>query len=207
MPTETTQESEPQKVISEQDVMRVMNQQRNAGYIPTQTELEAIADYTSGSGHYGNVNNYLRTKQWDKYTSAKEKEKVQNTIALLDKAITNAPTLQQNTLSYRGIWGQEAVQEFGKLKPGDTYTDNGYISTSLNLGIARNFARADKANPGVILEIVNPAGTKGLFPLASRVEITPQYATAISENEWLLPRGTTFEVLEVKGTNVKVRVK
>jgi len=207
MPTNTTQESEPQKVVSEEDVIRVMNQQRNAGYIPTKTELEAISEYTSGSGHYGNVNDYLRTGVWDRYTSTKEKEKVQATITQLDSAIANAPKLQQNTLSYRGIWGQDAVQAFAKLKPGDTYTDNGYISTSLNLQIARNFARADKANPGVVLEIVNPAGTQGLFPLASRVEISPQYATPISENEWLLPRGTTFKVLEVNGTNVKVRVK
>lgn len=200
-------QAEPLKVNTESAVIRVMNQQRNAGYVATPAELKAIEDYTSGTGHYGEVNDYLRTGEWDKYTGAKTQAWIKETITNLDSAIKNAPAMTESTVTYRGIWGQDAVRTFGSMKPGDTYTDNGYISTSLNLQIARNFARADKANPGVVLEIINPAGTQGLFPLAARVEVVPQYATPLSENEWLLPRGTTFEVIEVNGTNVKVRVK
>jgi hypothetical protein len=197
----------PQSITSESGVIKTMNQQRNAGYIATKSQVESIAEYTSGSGTYGEVNLYLREGEWDRYIGAARKAKYEKIIADLDDVIKKAPPLEEPLLTYRGIWGQEQVQLFTSLKPGQTITDLGFVSTSLNETVAKTFARYEKANGGIILEIINPAKTRGVFPLAQRAEIIPKYVSAVSENEWLLPRGTTLEVIKVEGRKVTVMVK
>lgn len=194
-------------VEGEENLIETISQQRDAGYAINEAELSALADYMSGSGMYGEVNYYLREGGFDRYTGPKKQAEILNVIHQLDSTIKNAPSLNQDMLTYRGIWGQEATQFFTNLKPGDTFTDLGFSSTSLTKQIALNFARYDRPNGGVVLEIVNPAGTKGVFPLALRAEVTPQYVSATSENEWLLPRDTKFEVVSVEGRTVRVVVK
>jgi ADP-ribosyltransferase exoenzyme/Phage Mu protein F like protein len=186
-----------------QNVLDVMNQQRAVGFEASAPQVEAIADYTSGSGMYGEVNLYLREGEFDRYTSVAKQGEVLNIIKQLDSVIKEAPVLNENMLTYRGIWGTKTTQFFTNLKPGDTFTDEGFISTSLNKDIAANFARYDKANGGIMLEIVNPKGTKGIFPLALRTEMIPKY---IGENEWLLPRNTKFKVVSIEGRTIRVVV-
>ena len=196
-----------EEITGQQNIIDVMNQQRNFGFEATPAQLEAITEYTSGSGMYGEVNGYLRAGEFDMYQKPKTQGKILDIVKNLDAVIKDAPTLAENTLTYRGIWGQKAVQFFTNLEPGAKFNDAGFISTSLNKQVAKNFARYDKANGGVLLEIVNPAGTKGIFPTALRTEIVPQYVTPVSENEWLLPRDATFEVVSIEGRTIKVVVK
>jgi hypothetical protein len=194
-------------ITEQQEIVDVLNQQRKAGYIPTPTQVDAVADYMSGSGMYSEVNTYLRTSQFDRFVSPAKQNEVLNIINQLDSVIKKAPTLQEPILTFRGVRGTKIENQFGNLKPGDTFTDNGFVSTSLNPAAANEFARIKQANAGYILEIINPQGTKGVFPLATRVEITPKFASPTSEQEWLLPKGTTFEVVEVKGRTIRMKVK
>ena len=194
---------EPTTNDNVQNVLDVMNQQRAVGFEASATQVAAISDYTSGSGMYGEINMYLREGEFDRYTSVAKQGEVLNVIKELDSVIKEAPALTEDILTYRGIWGTKTTQFFTNLKPGQTFTDEGFISTSLNKKIAADFARYDKANGGVILEIVNPKGTKGIFPLALRVEMIPKY---IGENEWLIPRNTEFKVISVEGRTIKVVV-
>jgi hypothetical protein len=193
-------------VVDTPDVINTMNQQRDAGYLASEAQVNSIADYMSGSGMYSTVNTYLREGAWGRYTPVREQVQAQQVINHLDEVITQAPKLAKDTLTYRGIWGQKETAFFTGLKPGDTFTDSAFVSTSLNEQIAKNFARYDKANGGVILEIVNPKGTTGVFPIAQRVTVTEKQVAVNSENEWLLPRNTKFEVISVDGRRVKVKV-
>lgn len=199
----------PEPVSSNQQIMDVMNQQRDAGFIPDHAQLSAISDYTSGSGMYGEVNYYLREGkgEFDRYTGPQKQAEVLNVISQLDTVINQAPGLKDPILTYRGIFGEETTKFFTSLKPGQTFDDLGFVSSSLSRDVAANFARYDKANGGVILEVVNPEGTKGIFPLASRTEITDRQLNGYAENEWLLPRNSKFEVLSVEGRTVRVKVK
>ena len=188
------------------DIINAMNQQRTSEFLGSisDNEMTAIADYTSGSGDYGVVNMYHRDGADSLYP--KELARAEEITGHLDSVIDKAPPLQSDMVTYRGIWGQEATTTFTSMKAGDTFTDKAFSSTSMNRRVAENFARSNQANGGVVLEIVNRKGSKGLFPLAARTPITSRFVTSVSENEWLLPRNSTFTVLGVEGKNVKVEV-
>ena len=190
-----------------QDVMSVMNQQTEAGLMLNEQELYSVTRYMDGSGVYSSANTYLREGVWSVHDTAEKRELALQVIKDLSAVISRAPALENDMLAYRGIWGQKQTQFFTSLKPGDTFTDKGFVSTSLNQTVAKDFARYEKANGGVLMEIVNPAGTEGVFPLATRVEINETYAHAISENEWLLPKDTTFRVVSVEDRLIKVVVE
>jgi hypothetical protein len=187
--------------------MSVMNQQRNPDFLSgiSSEEGKAIEDYTSGSGDYGVVNTLLREGEQGMFPG--EIKRGNELVGLIDSVIEKAPTLKEGIVTYRGIWGQEALSVFTNMKPGDTFIDSGFSSTSLNRKIAENFARSNQANGGIVLEIVNPKGSKGIFPLATRTEIVKEYVEYTSEKEWLLPRNSKFKVLSVEGKNVKVEVQ
>jgi hypothetical protein len=188
---------------------KFMNQQRRAGLKLSPSQLKAVEDYTSGSGDYSLVNTSLRDPaDFATWGSPKQKQAAQNIIQELDSIIQKAPALDADTLTYRGIYG-DAVEGFLNLKPGDVITDNGFVSTSLRKKVAENFARVDTAvrNPGIVIEIINPAGTKGVFPIATRIDLEKPLPFKNSEREWLLPRNTSFEVLEVTANLIKVVIK
>jgi len=192
--------------LSQGAIIDIMNQQRTPEFLGkiSDDEMLAIQDYQSGSGAYGAVN--LALREGDDRLFSSEKATADRIIPRLDSVIADAPPLKEEMTTYRGIWGAEETATFTSMKPGDTFTDLGFTSTSMNRRIAENFARSDKANAGVVLEIVNPKGSKGIFPLAIRTEMTPQYVFDLSENEWLIPRGSAFRVLSVTGKDIKVEV-
>lgn len=192
--------------LSQGAIIDIMNQQRTPEFLDTisSDEIKAIEEYQSGSGAYGVVNIALREGDENLYSS--QKVIADRIIPNLDSVIADAPPLKEEMTTYRGIFGAEETATFTSMKVGDTFTDKGFASTSMNRRIAENFARSDKADAGVVLEIVNPKGSKGIFPLAIRTEMTPQYVFDLSENEWLVPRGSVFEVLSVAGKDIKVKV-
>jgi hypothetical protein len=192
--------------LSQGAIIDIMNQQRTPEFLGkiSPDEMKAMEDYMSGSGAYGVVNIALREGEAELYPS--QKATADRIIPNIDSVITDAPPLKEELTTYRGLFGSEQTATFTSMKAGDTYTDMGFASTSMNRRVAETFARSDKANAGVVLEIVNPKGSKGIFPLAARTEITSRFVSDISEDEWLIPRGTTFKVLSVAGKDIKVEV-
>jgi hypothetical protein len=188
------------EVLGQDSIIKMLNSQRAKGFTAESyaDRLDSLVDYTNGSGNYSLVNSILRGEY---KASGKEATKASKITNDLDSLISRAPKLDSAILTYRGVSGKEAVEKLLSLKAGDTFVDNTFVSTDLNVDIAKRFARQD----GVIIEITNPAGTKGIFPLGFRTDVNGDLLrNGQAESEWLLPRDTTFHVTEVDGNRIKV---
>ena len=198
-------------ITDENSIISLLNSQRSKGFTVEKYKQyeDSLINYTNGSGDYSLVNTVLRGGY---EASAKETVKVNKIVSDLDFLISKAPVLETPITTFRGIEDTKLAAEIRNLKPGESFTDKAFSSTSLGEKTADRFARGTGwyANPkngpmrGVIVEIVNPAGTKGIFPTGMRVEVDAKIAAG--ESEWLLPRNTKFTVTEVKGNNIKVIV-
>ena len=194
----------PLDTRSDEAVSKQLNFQREQGFTaennPPQWDM-AVTAYTDGSGRYNDINGYLREGEmyFDQVDmSPSEQTETLGYIASLDNVIDAAPPLTEDTLTFRGI-SEEAAYDFQNLEVGDQFTEAGYASTSWDKQVAENFARES----GVVLQIVNPAGTQGLAPLGYQMNVINQWAP---EKEWLLPRGTTFDVVSKTDNLITVRV-
>jgi SPP1 gp7 family putative phage head morphogenesis protein len=163
-----------------------------------QTEgFYALRDYKSYG--YGKVNEYLRTGQ----VSPLEINYVKQNVAVIDKIMKIAPGLPEPIVTYRligqGNLATQIDELFADLSPGDVWIDKGYSSTSLDKNYAETFKN------GWIIDIENSQGTKGV--MLDGLLGKNNYEN--KESEWLLPRNTSFEVLETDPTarTMKVRVK
>ena len=110
------------------------------------------------------------------------------TVRHLDDALakSEAPRTMQ---VFRGVSGNDALAYYSKLKPGDTYEDLGYVSTSSKEGFVGK----------VQLVIEVPKGAK-----AAAIPSDLQH-----EREILLPRGSRFRVSRVqpKGAGIQMHVE
>ena len=132
--------------------------------------------------------------------------------ANIDKLMDKAPLLPEDTVLYRGVHNDYADALIDEKDVGDMFIDLGYSSTSLgesvsSKNIAKQFAKWGAGDDGsqVLLEIVAPKGTRGIY--------VPAYLGASaehSENEFLLDRGTAFRVIsktkDSDGKTVAIRV-
>jgi hypothetical protein len=200
----------PSKVVENEEVITLLNSQREKGFTVDNLKQfeESIVDYTNGSGNYSLVNSYLRGDKtgWMKGEIAKA-EKIIND---LDALIEQAPKLDKAIITYRGIADKKVAEELLNLKPGQSFTDSAFVSTTLREEIAEGFARFNgwegkQGKSGVIVEITNPFGTKGMFPLGFRTNVDEKFVTrSNAENEFLLPRDTEFYITEISGNRIKV---
>ena len=128
---------------------------------------------------------------------------MQKTEALakeIDAAIEIAPRTTEPFISYRGVSGDELVEFLYQFTPGTVYEDNGFASTTLNFDIARDFTTITGGTGKTrVLRIVNPEGSKGIM-------LDAFWGTQGTESEWLLPRGTKFEVIDRMGSIIDVKV-
>jgi len=157
-------------------------------------QLPGIKEYRGGG--YVNINQQLRTG-----IDGGQGEFIEQ----IDDLFDNAPTLAEPIRTYRGISPGSFADELRTLKPGDEFTDAGYISTSMDKEVADRFVTFyDTAGPGgVLLEVISPVGTRGLIPDALLRTATQQ---ASIEREWLLPRGARLRVLAINAKSITVEV-
>lgn len=155
----------------------------------TEEESQAILNYTGSQSTA--INQYFREGKTGN-------EGVDRDSAILDKL------LEENTLSkdvmlyrganYRAIGGAMAKDILGggdiSKYIGATIQDKGYSSTSL--GATTRF----KNNVG--FQIKAPAGTKGIY--------VEKHTATMGEHEVILPRGTTFKVVEIKTHNSDIEL-
>lgn len=203
------------KVIENTDEMiSVLNSQRNRGFsVDNYKEFEdSLIKYTNGSGDYSLVNSILRGGY---KASEKEALKANKIISDIDALISKAPVLDKPIITFRGLsldkFSEEYLNTLRALKPGDTFTEKGFSSTSLGeevaTGVARGtgyYSKPEFPVRGLVLEITNPVGAKGIFPIGFRTNVTEKFAKG--ESEWLLPRNTKFKVTEVTEGKIKVTV-
>ena len=138
----------------------------------TADQQNAIGAYTTAA--YGAINGGLRGSERteSKWLDAKIKN--------LDAA-TYKFQLNEDAVVVRGF--SATTEQLNDLLPGSIFHDPGYASTSLDAKTAIDFARDNAVNgkDAVVLAMSLPAGTSG-FPGAA------------DEREWVLPRGSRFEV-------------
>lgn len=132
-------------------------------------EHDRLAWY-SGDNGYKAVNEALRHGQ-------KPSDSERAAIVAIDVALAkySAP---HDVVLYRGVGGDKAQAMLERLKPGDTYTDKGYASTTVD----------PNAQFG---------GSRVIIEASKRATMAPIPSTAPNEYEVLLARGTTFRVLDV----------
>ena len=179
------------------------NSQRAAGI--TVEDLpdaeQAIIDYTNGSGWYSTINTSLRDPEFADTLSAGRLAIRDEYVRQIDSLIEASPGLESPIVTYRGVKAGEFADLIATLQPGDTLSDAGFMSTSTRRSIADRFARTD----GTVIEVISPAGTKGVVPIGYRAEITPELA-ARAEMEWLLPRNSTLRVVSRTADRIVVEV-
>lgn len=102
--------------------------------------------------------------------------------------------IHPNTLLYKGISNEVIYQHMGldsKLV-GDALNFPGYLSTTVCLEVAENFA---KSNPRIVLVIRGHSGYKAVIPEIKSVLHSP--SGNIPEQEVLLPRGLSFRITSI----------
>jgi len=197
------QEVAPSVITDANELMSTLNSQRTRGFTVENNKSfeDSLINYSNGSGDYNLVNTVLRGK----YKAAeKETVRVNKIVSDLDSLISNAPVLEKPIITFRGLssdrFSEEYLNNLRNLKPGDTFVEKSFSSTDLKENIGTRFARDN----GIVLEITNPAGAKGIFPIGFRTNVTEKFVKG--ESEWLLPRNTRFRVTEVNGNKIKVTV-
>ena len=128
-------------------------------------------------------------------------EKAYEYITELDIIMNNVPYTPEDLVVYRGINPSniKMLELLDGLEVGSVFQDPGFVSTSMDKDRAEFFSTDD----GRILEIVVPAGYKGLMTNSYLQGKSNAWA---QEKEWILDRGTSFEVISKDDEKVVVVV-
>lgn len=171
-----------------------------------------IAEYPQELGHQGingllrmGEKNYLAEQMGRGYDTPEYKaEREQNlrgnfsevvqAALQLDRLISLSPPLAENTTAYRGV-GREFANELVQQGVGKTFTDNGFLSTSLEKHIARGFPSSPTGN---LLEIKIPKGVKVIEPSKYFRSNIIRDTNLSKEKEIILGRGNTFEITKIE---------
>jgi hypothetical protein len=144
-----------------------------------------------GGGEWRQMNDYLRNNR------AGDAE-IDTAIEELDEAFfTSGAELPDDLTLHRGMRGEYTTQFYEAHQAGNlvgtTIRNPGYSSTTMNQDRATDWAFSGSGNPvrekPVVLEIQAPAGTPAIFP-------GDLSAHGVNETEWVLPRGSEFEVVD-----------
>lgn len=138
----------------------------------TEGQYNAVVSYQNGS--YSRINEQLRTGA---------DYGLENLVERMDGAMANAPEMGANGIFWRG--GQLP----GGIGVGDSFVDKGYVSLSSFKSTAETFyTDADsRRGPNAMLRIGVEPPQRGLWMSAVIGDGT--------EGEFILPRGTTFQVV------------
>ena len=170
-------------------------------------QLTALENYTSEE--YTKINLALRDQKAYKAEMAALKqtygakevarlEDVHKRIISKIDSVFAEPNVYQQFDTFRGVSGPLA-EKLSKLKPGESFTEPAYTSTSTSRNVAEKMAAA--GDKGVVLKITVPPGSSALS--------TKSVSQESSEDEILLPRNKKFVVTksEVVGGKRIVSVK
>ena len=158
---------------------------------------EAVYSYTNNGFKY--TNTALRTN------GPKSKD-----VEGMDLVIKATPALTEDKTLLRGVTGGIAEMLLNS-KVGDGYRDNGYMSTTGNVNVAKFFS-ANQSDDYAIMVLDVPKGTKAFQPrkfFIGQDDGSDLWGALQAEDEYILARGTKFEITgidkETRTVNVKVR--
>jgi hypothetical protein len=161
---------------------------------------EAVWNYTNSG--YMVTNNALRLKN----------PTVENTFTVqgMDLVIKATPGLTEDKTLLRGVYGGIANKLLDS-KVGDGFQDNGYMSTTGNVNVAKFFS-ANQSDDYAIMVLDVPKGTKAFQPrkfFIGQDDGSDLWGALQQEDEYILARGTKFQITgidkETRTVNVKVR--
>ncbi len=155
---------------------------------------EGFENYTRGDSEI--INGGLRKAEGGEDVDRFVSQTDLDTINELDRNIEVAEA-PQDFVAYRG--GRVPAD----AQPGDTFTDHGYVSTSLSKNTADGFMAEmggsnDRGDPKV-LEIRVPEGHPAAY-------LDGEFSNWPDEYEVLLPRGMTFSIAAIQGDTVIVDI-
>lgn len=179
-------------------------------------DFTIIQDYLSVTSAFDITNNFDKfnfhtRSKIDNVGFNNFKQDMETLVANADRAFSVVPPITKPTVVYRGVNLQNMNDPYNmafyrNLKPGDLIYDPAFSSTSIDENTARNWAaQFDDA----VLIIRLPAGTKVINPIATwqyGVSEMDTHSHAPGEKELLLPRNTTFKVIENQGKWIEVEV-
>lgn len=168
----------------EMAMLEKMMSQRITG-IDVSKFKQAVDVYQTAHGY--TINEALRDPQISE-------DGVQLWIDGMDSAIKAVPATITPMTVYRGIKGN-GLDFFESLNAGDVFTDKGFFSTTLDTNIATKFSVAGSMYQGIVMRLNLPIGTKGLFTSS----VTGLQAPSSREAEFVLPRNSSFKVLNNQG--------
>ncbi len=148
---------------------------------PSETHEKGIMEYTHSSTK---INDDLR----DGIPYRNMDPKTQQTIRGLDTAIEDSNGLEVDTILWRGVDSTDHIPE---LKSGFGFADKGYTSTSFSKDVVEEM-NGYREKDGWLLKIYARKGTKGVA-----VNNYPKASQWIEEEEFILPRDTSYAILEV----------
>lgn len=160
-------------------------------YVPEnydERELAAIESYTGET--YLDINEKLNSLPAGVPANQIQADYVgddlPSTIEALDSAL-NKVSAPKDFLAYVSLNESYNPADF---KPGQTFRFKGYRSTTIDPGIALNFAtrtnQATRSKQTVMLQILVKKGSKGMY--------VDEYSATPGEAEFLLPRGTSVKI-------------
>lgn len=200
--SENTSEKKPEKV-SKEPVKRLSDNTNDPEYNKFSNKItahlspkhqEALMRYAdpeaSGGGGgavYLSVNGHLRNRE----ELSSEDKKI---FAQMKEAFDQAPPLHKDVTAYRGAWLDPDT--IAKLKPGGTFQDKAFVSTSMNPKTAKAFS-SDEMSPGgdeqpCHFTMKIPKGTKAI-PISDIPNV--MYP---NEKELLLDKSAKFKISKVE---------
>lgn len=133
----------------------------------SEDDQQAFRDYSSD--HYGEVNHWLRYRDFTEDSTDLERGQALDIVYRMDKVISQAPPLTQPVIVYRGIPGDYISEFIPKLKVGDTVDlfQYGFNSCSFKPEIGANFSLGSGSSQSPVgcclFALYLPVGTPGLY--------------------------------------------
>jgi len=154
----------------------------------SEQELGVIIDYRNDSG---NLNRFLRQGPDDFST---------NTISELNRQMESLDSVFKNSLfkldsdiiSYRGIIITSDF--FSQLKPGDVFSDKGFVSTTIDKMVTDNFISSRRGVNNAFLEIRIKKGSN-IIPAQIIGDNDGRLKIDVREDEIILNRNSNFRVI------------
>jgi hypothetical protein len=181
------------------------------GSYPTEavvsTEIyEAVYGYANND--FKEVNHALRTTKNDPELNILTENNY--VVKGMDLVIKATPALKENKTLLRGVTGGISDMLL-ESKIGDGFQDHGFMSTTGNINTAKFFS-SNQSDEFALMVLDVPKGTKAFQPrkfFIGQDDGSDLWGALQSEDEYILARGTKFQITgidkETRTVNVKVR--
>lgn len=170
----------------DREVAKALKDYTAEGYIEIN---EFLRDRTINRGIYNSQNGKI--ERINISNDSPEIKEIAAKVVALDNAYKELKDLEDDTIVYRGLGGTSSnkLEDIMALKPGDTFKDPGYISTTPKRSLAKTFMEDE---PQILMEI----NLKGGNPNAKDIKLLNAYG----ESEILLNRDLELEVESIEDT-------